>query len=86
MSPHLKAGLARAGLLEGQGAAPLFLSTAAAAELLNVSASFLAKARVDGSGPPYTKIGHSVRYNVNALLDWAQTRSRTSTSGQGEAA
>jgi hypothetical protein len=41
MSPHLKADLARAGLLEGQGVVPVFINTADAAKLLNISASFL---------------------------------------------
>jgi hypothetical protein len=83
MSQHLKADLARAGLLEG---APLFLNTADAAKMLGVSASFLNKARVTGNGPPYSKLGFSVRYSVQALLDWAAAQSRTSTSDDGIAA
>jgi hypothetical protein len=53
---------------------------------LGVSASFLNKARVTGNGPPYSKLGFSVRYSVQALLDWAAAQSRTSTSDDGIAA
>lgn len=73
-------------LMESQGAAPLFVNTAAAAKLLNVSASYLNKARVSGDGPPYAKIGFNVRYSVKALMDWASAQSRTSTSDQRSAA
>ena len=38
------------------------LTSAETADLLGVSASFLAKARVSGTGPRYVKIGRSVRY------------------------
>jgi hypothetical protein len=80
MSPHLKADLARAGLLEGQGVVPVFINTADAAKLLNISASFLNKARLDGSGPPFTKLGFHVRYNVEKILTWAESRTHRSTS------
>jgi Helix-turn-helix domain len=34
-----------------------------AAELLKVSVSWLAKARIRGDGPPFIKIGRSIRYS-----------------------
>jgi hypothetical protein len=42
--------------------------------------STLAKKRMDGSGPPYVKIGRSVRYPVRAGLEWMAAQLRRSTS------
>jgi predicted DNA-binding transcriptional regulator AlpA len=53
-----------------------------AAKLLNVSPSWLAKARVNGNGPRYTKIGRSVRYAESALREYIKARTRGSTSEQ----
>jgi len=39
-----------------------------AAVLLKVSVSWLAKARVRGDGPPYIKVGRSIRYSEAALI------------------
>ena len=48
------------------------LSTEQAAEYLGVSASWLASSRVRGDGPPFYKLGRTVRY-VRATVDtWAQ--------------
>ena len=46
-----------------------------AAELLKVSGSFLAKARMSGDGPPFIKIGRAVRYSDAALKDWIKNSS-----------
>jgi hypothetical protein len=51
-----------------------------AADFLNVSTSFLAKARMRGDGPPYGKFGRSVRYGEGALVRYAKSRQRLSTS------
>jgi predicted DNA-binding transcriptional regulator AlpA len=51
-----------------------------AASLLRLSASWLAKARMRGDGPPYLKLGRSVRYSESALAKWTRTRARLSTS------
>jgi hypothetical protein len=40
-----------------------------AAQFLRVSVSWLAKARMRGDGPPYVKLGHSVRYRESALVE-----------------
>jgi predicted DNA-binding transcriptional regulator AlpA len=53
-----------------------------AAVLLNVSLSWLAKARMRGDGPPFIKIGRSVRYSEAALQQWMKSRQRLSTSEQ----
>jgi predicted DNA-binding transcriptional regulator AlpA len=51
-----------------------------AADLLRVSISWLAKARMRGNGPPYVKLGRSVRYPEGALLQWMKSHVRLSTS------
>jgi len=56
------------------------LTTKEAAAYLNVSVSFLMKARHRGDGPRYRKIGRSVRYTEQDLLEWLRARGRTSTS------
>jgi predicted DNA-binding transcriptional regulator AlpA len=49
---------------------------------LKVSLSWLAKARMRGDGPPYIRIGRSVRYAEAALMQWMRSRQRMSTSEQ----
>jgi len=51
-----------------------------ASEVLGVSLSWLAKARLRGDGPPFTKIGRSVRYPQSGLRDFVKVLTRTSTS------
>jgi len=50
------------------------------AKALNVSASFLAKARLSGTGPRYVKIGRAVRYPESSLREYIRVRMRGSTS------
>jgi predicted DNA-binding transcriptional regulator AlpA len=35
-----------------------------------------------GDGPPYIRIGRSIRYVLTALLQWMKSRQRLSTSQQ----
>jgi Helix-turn-helix domain len=65
---------------------PQFVDVKDAAKILNVSASYLNKLRMTGDGPPFAKFGFHVRYAVPAILAWAESRTRTSTSDSGEAA
>jgi predicted DNA-binding transcriptional regulator AlpA len=51
-----------------------------AASLLRVSESWLAKARMKGDGPPFVKIGRSVRYPEGPLHLWTKTHLHLSTS------
>ena len=51
-----------------------------AAELLRVSFSWLAKARMRGDGPAYMKVGRAIRYTDAALSQWMKSRQRLSTS------
>jgi predicted DNA-binding transcriptional regulator AlpA len=53
------------------------------AELLGgLSLSWLAKARLTGTGPRFVKVGRSVRYPESAIRDYIRARTRTSTSEQ----
>jgi hypothetical protein len=49
-------------------------------QLLRVSLSWLAKARMRGDGPPYIKVGRSIRYTGPGNLQWMRSRQRFSTS------
>jgi len=52
-----------------------------AAHFLCLSTSWLAKARMRGDGPPYSKLGRSIRYTEDAVLEWMKSHLRLSTSG-----
>jgi len=47
---------------------------------LKVSVSWLAKARMRGDGPPYIRIGRSVRYAEATLVHWMNSQQHFSTS------
>jgi|tagenome__1003787_1003787.scaffolds.fasta_scaffold20703714_1 predicted DNA-binding transcriptional regulator AlpA len=51
-----------------------------AARLLRVSISWLAKARLTGTGPRFVKIGRSVRYPESFIREYIKVRTRSSTS------
>jgi hypothetical protein len=56
------------------------LTAAEASQILKVSLSWLAKARMRGDGPPFIKIGRSIRYGEAVLVQWMKTLERVSTS------
>jgi predicted DNA-binding transcriptional regulator AlpA len=49
------------------------------AGLLRVSTSWLAKSRMHGDGPPFVKLGGSIRYLESTLVRWMQAQQRLST-------
>ena len=51
-----------------------------AAEFLRMSLSWLAKARMRGDGPAFSKPGRSVRYSESDLQQYVRSRRRLSTS------
>jgi predicted DNA-binding transcriptional regulator AlpA len=63
-----------------------FVDVCEVAKRLGVSASFLNKARLTGDGPPYLKIGKTVRYDWHRVIEWAEAHSRRSTSETREVA
>jgi len=52
------------------------------AKLLSVSLSWLAKSRLNGTGPRFIKIGRAVRYAQSAVREFLLSRQRLSTSEQ----
>jgi hypothetical protein len=62
------------------------LDTPAAARQLGVSESFLAKARMRGDGPRYSKFRRAVRYAPGDLEEYRLACSRTSTTEQAAVA
>jgi excisionase family DNA binding protein len=60
----------------------VLLTTKEAAAELKVSESFLAKARMSGTGPAFIQLGRSVRYSRSALEAYKAVKTRTSTSQQ----
>lgn len=56
------------------------LSTAQVAERLNLSTSYLNKLRLTGGGPRFAKIGRRVAYDLVDLIEWIESRKRSSTS------
>jgi predicted DNA-binding transcriptional regulator AlpA len=62
--------------------AVVLLTPKEAAQVLKVSESWLAKARMRGDGPPFIKIGRSIRYSEAALIQWMKSQQRLSTSEQ----
>jgi Helix-turn-helix domain len=59
---------------------PLVFTPEETASRLKVSLSWLAKARMRGDGPPYIRVGRSIRYSDVALLHWMKSQQRLSTS------
>jgi predicted DNA-binding transcriptional regulator AlpA len=56
------------------------LHPAHVAKLLGVSLSWLAKSRLNGTGPRFIKIGRAVRYASSAVREYVLSRQRNSTS------
>jgi predicted DNA-binding transcriptional regulator AlpA len=50
-----------------------------AAKILKLSMSWLAKARMDGTGPEFVKFGRAVRYKQSSLLKFIHEQCRTNT-------
>jgi len=57
------------------------LTTAEAASVLRLSARTLEDMRWRGGGPPYLRLSrNAVRYSHAAVMEWAEARTRLSTS------
>ena len=62
------------------------LDAAGAAIRLGLSTSTLAKFRLSGKGPTYSKLGRRVVYRVDDLDDWVLAHRHNSTSEYGSKA
>jgi len=51
-----------------------------AANFLRLSTSWLAKGRMRGDGPPFVRLGGSIRYLESTLVRWMKAQQRLSTS------
>jgi predicted DNA-binding transcriptional regulator AlpA len=58
------------------------LSVREAAAYLGLSGSALNKTRLNGSGPPYLKLGRRVVYDLQDIEAWVAERKRRHTSQQ----
>ena len=56
------------------------LHSAHVAKVLGVSSSWLAKSRLNGTGPRFIKIGRAVRYSLSTVREYIRSRQRISTS------
>lgn len=62
---------------------PRLLDQAQLAEYLGKSTPWCERARLEGNGPPFVKLGRHVRYRAEDVLQWVNARLRTSTSNEG---
>lgn len=62
------------------------LGVSAAAAYVGASKSFMDKARLNGNGPVFLKLGKKVLYDLGDLDAWLACRRRRSTSDLGAAA
>ena len=62
--------------IAGSTVIELLLDPEAAAKILGVSTSWLAKGRVYGYGPEFIEIGRSIRYSPSGLLSYVAARTR----------
>jgi len=72
--PHAPAATVPAVVVPRDVAPPTLLDTKETAKLLGIEVKTLCGWRVDGVGPPYTKIGHLVRYQISDLQAWVDSR------------
>ncbi len=64
------------------GYKPALLDLEAAAQYLNLKESYLNKLRRGVDGPPYIKVGDSVRYPVEDLDNWLRAQTRRGRVGK----
>ena len=60
-----------------------YLNPVEASEYIGVSSSWLAKLRLYGGGPRYSKIGRNIRYATEELDAWLASNLQVSTSEFG---
>lgn len=64
--------------------APLFLTESETAKTLRISARTLARWRVAGGGPPFTRLGaRRIAYPLDGLKAWGAGRTFVSVAAEG---
>jgi len=67
--------------LEPEEALPKLLNQKQVAEILGKSTAWLERMRWKGGGPPFRKFGRHVRYSLDDLMQWIESKPKlTSTS------
>lgn len=61
---------------------PRLISQKELCEYLGKSEAWAERARLEGSGPPFCRLGRSIRYLVSDVEDWIAHSKRKSTSGK----
>jgi hypothetical protein len=56
-----------------------YLEPPDAAKFTNLSTTFLARARVDGNGPTFVKVGRKILYETRDLVAWMNSQKRQMT-------
>ncbi len=68
-------------MLEPEEALPKLLNQKQVAEILGKSTAWLERMRWKGGGPPFRKFGRHVRYSLDDLIQWIESKPKlTSTS------
>lgn len=68
------------------GTTSIYLSVFQAAQVLGYSPRTLDDWRFRGGGPRYLKIGRSIRYRTEDLIDWAESHGQRNTGENTRAA
>ncbi|MFW5453531.1 helix-turn-helix transcriptional regulator [Thioalkalivibrio sulfidiphilus] len=58
---------------------PRLMTPAEVQQLLGKSKAWLDRSRLEGNGPPYVKIGRTVRYRADDVAAWLNGNVRAST-------
>jgi hypothetical protein len=66
-------------LVDGEAPPSIHMLVGEAAAFLRCSKSFLNKKRLDGSGPPYIKLGKKILYDQKDLVLWTASKKRQRT-------
>jgi hypothetical protein len=70
------------GANSADAAVERMLTSSEASRILRLSESWLAKARMRGDGPPYAKMGRSIRYPERTLLRWVKSQLQSTSERQ----
>lgn len=62
---------------------PSLLNQQEVASYLDKSIAWCERARWDGSGPPYIKVGRAVRYRADDLLAWIEENAHRHSGERG---
>ena len=62
---------------------PQLLSQAEFCSYADKSEAWAERARIEGTGPRFVKIGRTVRYRLSDIQEWIDSNSRRSTSSPG---